>query len=67
MADEKPEKRPLSDSEIQALRDELAAAEKRTWLRRLVQTGAAWTAGVLIGTSALIDAGLKLVEWATKK
>ena len=59
--------KPLSASEIKALRDELARQEKLTWLRRLIRTGAAWTAGTMTAAWALVDAGSKFVEWVTRK
>ena len=63
--DDKP--KPLSATEIQALREELARAEKLTWLRRLIRTGAAWTAGTMTAAWALVDAAEKFADWVIRK
>jgi hypothetical protein len=64
--DDKRQK-PLSDSEIQKLRDDIAEAERRRWLRRLIRTAAAWTAGLAAGFLTLVDAGMRVAEWVTRK
>ena len=64
--DEK-KKQVLSDSELQKLRDELAESEKWKWLRRLIRTALAWTAGTITFAIAVTDAGIRLAEWVTRK
>jgi hypothetical protein len=61
------EQKPLSDSEIQKLRDDIADTERRRWLYRLIRTGAAWTVGVIAATGATIDAIKKAVDVVTGK
>jgi len=63
--DDKP--KPLSDSEIQALRDEIAESEKRRWLRRLIRTVGAWIGGTLVVLLSLANGVREVVDWATKK
>jgi len=58
---------PLSDSEIQKLRDDLAESERYAWLRRLIRTGVAWTAGILTGIVVWAEAAGKIFDWVTKK
>lgn len=59
------EKKPLSDSEIQKLREDIADTEKRKWLYRLIRTGAAWTVGVIAAMGATIDGIKKVVDAVT--
>ena len=61
------EKKALSDSEIQKLRSDLAETEKRRWLYKLIRTGAAWTAGVVITAAATFRSIADFVDWATRK
>ena len=58
--------KPLSASEIRALRDELARQEKLTWLRRLLRTGAAWTAGTLTAAWAMLDDQSPSLFWSAQ-
>ena len=57
----------LSDSEIQKLREDIAAAEKRRWLWRIVRTGAAWAAGVTIATAATVRSIKDMLDWVSGK
>lgn len=61
------EKKPLSDSEIQKLRDEIAETDRRKWLYQLIRTGAAWIAGVVITAAAALKSIQEIVGWGTGK
>jgi hypothetical protein len=57
----------LTDSEIQKLREDIAENERRRWLSRLIRTAGAWTVGIAAGFLTLVDAGMKVAEWVTRK
>jgi len=59
--------KPLSDSEVQKLRDDLAETERRRWLYRLIRTGLAWIAGTLAAVLSLANGARDFVEWVTRK
>jgi hypothetical protein len=60
-------KKPLSDSEIQKLRESVDENEKRQWLCKLIRTGAAWAAAAVITAAATMDAAKRIFDGVAGK
>jgi hypothetical protein len=58
--------KPLTDSEIAALRAAYTQQEHWKWLRRLLKSVGLWIAGLVTGAWAALDALAKALDWWRK-